>query len=120
MEDAQYLWGADLYNGGFFWEAHETWEVLWRSADKLSHRRRFLQGLIQCAAACLKAVAGDVAACKRLSGRALARLELIAADRPTPYMGLDLARFIADFRRFADAHPTDAEQRPWITLVMPR
>ena len=50
-ECEEYLWGIDLFNRGFHWEAHEAWEVLWRacpgrpvaaeSASKKSNRRIF-------------------------------------------------------------------------------
>jgi hypothetical protein len=43
----------------------------------------------------------------------------VAADRAGQYMGLDVARFIADFRRFANAHPTEVDHRPSIALSWP-
>jgi uncharacterized protein len=118
-DNAEYLWGVDLYNAGFFWEAHEAWEGLWRSAGRDPQQRRFLQGLIQCAAACLKAVAGDVEASQRLAARGLARLERACADRDGLFMGLDVARFVADFRRFAGARPLAVGDRPALRLAAP-
>ena len=118
-DDAEYLWGVDLYNCGFFWEAHEVWEALWRDPDRDLRQRRFLQALIQCAAACLKHASGDAGACRRLSARALARLEGVGADRAGLYMGLDIARFIIDFRHFADAQSTEVNRRPLIALSPP-
>ncbi len=119
VDDAEYLWGVDLYNAGFFWEAHEVWEALWRDSARDPRQREFLQGLIQCAAACLKSTAGHPEACRRLAGRALARLQELAADGATPYMGLDVAAFITAFRDFAAAHPAEVEQRPWLALAWP-
>ena len=29
-----FLWGLDLLNHGYYWEAHETWEGLWQVADQ--------------------------------------------------------------------------------------
>jgi uncharacterized protein len=118
-DNAEYLWGVDLYNAGFFWEAHEAWEGLWRSAERDPHQRRFLQGLIQCAAACLKAVAGDATASRRLTARGLLRLERVCADCDGLFMGVDVARFVADFRRFADAHPLAVDARPMLRLAPP-
>ena len=51
-----YLWGVDLYNQGYYWEAHEAWEDLWRQVETDTRPRRFLQGLIQCTAAALKEI----------------------------------------------------------------
>lgn len=115
----RYLRGVDLYNDGAFWEAHEAWEDLWRTAAPDSSVHRFLQGLIQCAAACLKAAAGDLDACRRLADRGLAHLERVHADSDGLYMGLELARFIADFRDYAAVRPTDIERRPRLSLRSP-
>lgn len=118
-DNAEYLWGVDLYNAGYFWEAHEAWEGLWRAAaSQDAVQRRFLQGLIQSAAACLKAAAGDAQACKRLAARALMRLEAAASERAgAPMMGLDLARFCAELRAFAAADPLVVARRPVLRLV---
>jgi uncharacterized protein len=114
--NADFLWGVDLYNGGFFWEAHEAWEELWRAAPLDSLQRSFLQGLIQCAAASLKAALGDTTACMRLSARALRRLERVRAGHPDRYMGLALEPFIADFRAFVAATAAGDGRGPFIEL----
>jgi hypothetical protein len=49
-----YLWGVDLFNNGFYWEAHEAWEGIWRSYDRSETPALFLQGLIKFAAAGVK------------------------------------------------------------------
>jgi hypothetical protein len=49
-----YLYGVDLFNNGYWWEAHEAWEACWIAAGRTSPAGLFLQGLIQVAAACLK------------------------------------------------------------------
>jgi predicted metal-dependent hydrolase len=116
IDNAEYLWGIDLYNHGFFWEAHEAWESLWRAAERDALQRRFLQGLIQFAAACLKATMGDAEASRRLAARALTRLERVAAERSARYMGLDVRGFVAELRRFAEAGVVAIERRPWLRL----
>ena len=47
-------WGIDLFNHGYYWEAHEAWEQLWQESVKDSAHGLVLRGLIQTAAACLK------------------------------------------------------------------
>jgi hypothetical protein len=120
-DNAEYLWGVDLYNAGYFWEAHEAWEGVWRAAaGRDDAQGRFLQGLIQCAAACLKAVAGDAPACRRLAARGLARLEQTHGDREGgTSMGVDVMRFAEDFRRFAEARPLAIADRPLLRLAVP-
>lgn len=49
-----YLTGFDLYHQGYFWEAHEAWEGLWRLATDDSVEKHLLHALILNAAAQLK------------------------------------------------------------------
>lgn len=109
-----YLWGVDLYNHGYFWEAHEVWEGVWRGAHHDVARRAFLQGLIQCSAACLKARLGDEEACRRLASRGLARLCKVSGT-DAPYMGLRVARFVAKFQAFANSS-LDFAGRPLLEI----
>lgn len=55
-ESEDYLYGCDLYNHAYWWEAHEAWEGLWRLTPKGSAQRHFIQALIQVSAAHLKIV----------------------------------------------------------------
>ena len=82
-----YLWGVDLFNRGYWWEAHEVWEALWKCSAPLVGV--YLQGLIQIGAACLKAEAGNPVGTERLVGKGRQRLERVCRAEPV-YMGLDL------------------------------
>src|SRR5262245_66687371 len=53
-ESRAYLRGLDLFNGGYYWEAHEVWEGLWKAAGRRGETAAFLKGLIQLAVAGLK------------------------------------------------------------------
>jgi len=68
--------GVDLYHAGFFWEAHEVWEGLWRAVDDVGERD-FYQGLIQLAAALLQVQVGHQRGAEKL--RAAAREKLARA-----------------------------------------
>jgi hypothetical protein len=119
-DNDEYLWGVDLYNAGYFWEAHEAWEGLWRAAEgRDAPQRSFLQGLIQCAAACLKAAAGDGQAGRRLATRAVERLEAVRGDRSARFMGVDVPGFVAELREFAASDPLVIEHRPVLRLGSP-
>lgn len=52
---SDYLFGCDLFNHGYFWEAHEFWEGLWHAAGRKGITADFLKGLIKLAAAGVKA-----------------------------------------------------------------
>jgi hypothetical protein len=49
-----YLYGIDLFNAGYYWEAHAEWESLWLEAGRRGPVADFLKGLIQLAAAGVK------------------------------------------------------------------
>lgn len=45
----EYRRGIELFNHGFYWEAHEEWEALWHAAGRAGPTADFLKGLIQLA-----------------------------------------------------------------------
>src|SRR5712692_7985241 len=49
-----YLYGIDLFNHGYYWEAHEVWEGLWHACGRTGRTAAFLKGLIKLAAAGVK------------------------------------------------------------------
>ncbi len=113
-----YLLGADLYNHGFLWEAHEAWESVWHPSKHDELQADHLQGLIQCAAACLKIPMGQPRGLARLSEAGTARLERVARESGGAYMGVDLFEFLDAVRRFAASTPTDISGRPVLTLAI--
>lgn len=118
--NAAYLWGVDLYNRGFFWEAHEAWEAAWHAAAAADPiQAELLRGLIQCAAAALKADVGAAAGARALGRRALAHLAAVTRRAGPAYMGLDLARLSREFARFLDASDRPAPGPPRLVLAIP-
>jgi Domain of unknown function (DUF309) len=53
-DDPAFLYGLALHDGGFFWEAHEIWEAVWKAAPMNGRDRLALRALIQIANAGLK------------------------------------------------------------------
>ena len=88
-----YLYGIDLFNHGYYWEAHEVWEGLWNACGRRGAVSAFFQGLIALAAAGLKVRLGNV---RGVTGHAKRAAQLFdstatAADPcEARYMGLDL------------------------------
>jgi predicted metal-dependent hydrolase len=100
--------GADLFDGGQFFAAHEAWEEHWR-VEGDPERRRLLQGLIQVAAAFHKLLnlgAADSAA--RLFTRGMAKLDAC----PTLVATLDLGAFCEAVRAYARAPARQDLDRP--------
>jgi predicted metal-dependent hydrolase len=96
--NGSYLYGVDLYNFGYWWECHETFEELWHVAGRKTPPARFLQALIQIAAGNLKRLVGAHNAAQNLWGRGVAGLE---AFEPF-YMGIDIQPFARDVRAYAE------------------
>ncbi|MFO0877050.1 MAG: DUF309 domain-containing protein [Gemmataceae bacterium] len=76
-----FLRGIDLFNHGFYWEAHEAWERCWHTMGRRGPRSLFLQGLIKLAAAAVKVREGKSKGTRHLAAGAQrcfdqARLEL--------------------------------------------
>ena len=116
-QNEEYLYGVDLYNHGFLWEAHEAWENLWHPAKHDPEQAGFLQGLIQCTAASLKVPMEQPGGLERLASIGTRRLEDVAESAGPRFMGLDVASFVAAFRAFADSRPASADERPRIELA---
>lgn len=95
--------GADLFNRGLYWEAHEAWEELWLGLE--DEPKLFVQGLIQVAAAGHKAfVQKQPRGCVKLLTSALEKL-----DRAPPgYCGVETERFLPGVHRMLD------EARRWL------
>ena len=69
-----FLWGLDLFNHGYYWEAHEAWEGLWQVADRDGPLRMLFKGLILLSAAGIKIRERKNAAAARHAKRAAALL----------------------------------------------
>lgn len=97
-----YLYGIDLFNHGYFWEAHEAWEGLWVACGREGPAAIFLQALINLAAAGFKARWGSARGMSANAATALRQLQSFAAQgglHPTHYMGLD----VRELTRYAGA-----------------
>jgi hypothetical protein len=70
LGSAPYRWGVDLFNHGYYWEAHEAWEPLWLAARQSTPHLLFFKGLILLAAAGVKIREGKPTPARRHAGRA--------------------------------------------------
>jgi uncharacterized protein len=103
-----YLYGIDLFNHGYYWEAHETWEGLWHLCGRKGTTADFLKGLIKLAAAGVKVREGNPRGIRSHTANA-ATLFRRTAERlgqtDARYLGLHLDELIA----FAESIDPDAE-----------
>jgi hypothetical protein len=99
-----FLYGIDLFNAGYWWEAHEVLEGLWHAAGIGTPAAHVLQAIIQCAAAHLKTATGRTTGARRLFEQAHKHV-LWRKDRQ---LGLDLVGMLAD----TGAYVTGDTDRP--------
>ena len=113
-----YRYGIDLFNHGYYWEAHEVWESLWRAHARTEPIARFLQALIALAAAGVKQRQDRVRGVQRHGERAKALLLQSAQplDYPRTYLGLDCEGLLDLATRLAQS--TDSTMASQIQLTL--
>jgi len=89
-QNRSYLFGVDLFNHGYYWEAHEAWETIWKGLDPVSSEAIFIQGLIQLAAACLKYTMKSKEGVLKLSQNAREKLKKVIQDEGILFCGINL------------------------------
>jgi len=107
--------GVALFNDHRFWHAHESWETIWLEAK--DPEKRFLQGLIQLAAAYHHVQRGTLRGAGRLFDAALAKLEPF----PAGYGGVDRAQVVEAAKRhrmrIAEGERIDAQEYAKLTVL---
>lgn len=91
-----YLFGIDLFNHGFYWEAHETWEQVWIELGRAGREADFIKGLIKLAAAGVKVREGRAIGVQRHAIRARELLLQVSGslsdhENADHFGGLDLS-----------------------------
>lgn len=88
-QNIHFLHGVDLFNGQFFWEAHEAWEDIWH--EEIDKRfREIIQGMIQFTAGMVKIKQGNDEGARQLFSKSLDRLQ-----NAEPYEEMGLSRAIS-------------------------
>lgn len=97
QESRAYLHGIDLFNHGYYWEAHEVWEGLWRAAGRAGPTADFLKGLIKLAAAGVKVRQGQPRGVASHAAGAAEHFRAIADEQgeDSCYLGLRLRDLLA-------------------------
>ncbi|MFL5244379.1 MAG: DUF309 domain-containing protein [Gemmataceae bacterium] len=124
-----YLYGIDLFNHGYYWEAHETWEDLWFACGRTGAMADFIKGLIQLAVAGVKVREGISEGVRRHAERAGELFEQTVSrlgGKSPHYMGLELNQLLSFSREIAanaaviKAHPTKAVEIVFGKTLRPR
>ncbi len=94
----EFCYGVDLFNHGYYWEAHESWEAVWRGCERQSPAADFLKGLIKLAAAGVKVREGRPEGVRRHAARAaelFASVQARLGEKTAGYFGLAFADLLA-------------------------
>lgn len=89
MENQFFLYGVDLYNHHYFWEAHESWELVWKLEEN-SIIKDMIKGLIQAAGGYLKILHGLERGTRKLWHRS----SLYLSRERMAEMDIDFASFL--------------------------
>ena len=73
-------YGVDLFNHGFYWEAHEAWESAWNAHGREGDQAQLLKGLIHLAACGVKARQNSRHGVQTHAARAIVLLENLRED----------------------------------------
>ena len=98
-DNRNFLLAVDFFNMGFYWEAHEEWERLWRVSGADTTVGRFLKGLIKLSAAGVKVRERSIHGVRRHAASAGEMFADVAAEADLDaYCGLEFTRlqFAAD------------------------
>jgi hypothetical protein len=90
-ENETWHWAIDLFNHGYYWEAHEAWESLWHAAGRHGPTAEFLKGLIKLAAAGVKAREGRAAGVQLHAARAA---QLLASSGASTMFGVNVEQLV--------------------------
>ena len=71
LTNEDYLYSLDLFNHGYYWEAHVWWEAMWNAHNRQGPMADLLKGLIKLAAAGVKEELGQTEASRGHQDRAL-------------------------------------------------
>lgn len=115
----EYCYAVDLWNAGYYWEAHEQWEALWHAAGRGGVTADFFKALIKLAAAGVKAREGRPEGVLRHLRRAIQLFQQVFANAASQsnftledrYWGMkwqDLLKVLEDIRQMVTRIPSQA------------
>ena len=90
VRSVRFLEGVGLFNKGYYWEAHEVWEDVWRNEEE--DVKTFAQGFVQVAAANSFVNLAKLASAKYLFEKALEKFRQF----PSSQCGVDVEKLILD------------------------
>jgi uncharacterized protein len=103
----KFLRGVELFNAGYYWEAHEVWEELWHVERRQGPTAEVLKALIKLAAAGVKVREGRENGVRTHCHRAAASFAAAAGQGGPRQLGLDLDFWARCCEELAENPPKD-------------
>jgi uncharacterized protein len=114
----EYLHAIDLFNHGYYWEAHEAWEELWHAAGRRGVIADYLKALIKFAAAGVKVREGRIPGVRRHAQRAIELFRIVQAEIANPdFCGFVIEKLIAIAQRIAASPPASTQTTAPVEIV---
>jgi uncharacterized protein len=113
-DSLHYLVGLDLFNHGYYWEAHEAWESLWHACGRRGPSATYFKALIQLAVAGVKAREQRPDGVLKHARRAK---ELFAEIDAEHWMGLSLRELMAHAEEIIADPPTSRDPAAGVEIV---
>jgi hypothetical protein len=110
-QSSLYLRGTELFNAGYYWEAHEVWESLWHAHGRRGTTATLLRALIKLAAAGVKIRERRPDGARTHATRASVLLDQCRQQSGSHQLGLDLGLCIAHCREIVRNVPVDPRER---------
>lgn len=95
-----YLFGLDLYNHQYFWEAHVYWEACWHKVGRKGTVANFLKSLILLSAGRLKDLLNQP---EPASTHWLRSVELLESVDSSSFMGIDTDKLKRDIEKLRES-----------------
>ena len=98
-DNRHFLLAIDYFNHGYYWEAHEEWDRLWRASGPETLIGKFLKGLVKLSAAGVKVREKSIHGVRRHAASAGEVFADVAAEAESDrYCGLEFTtlQFAAD------------------------
>lgn len=92
----EYLYGIDLFNHAYWWEAHEALEAVWIAAGRKTQTGFFIQGIIQVSVAHLKRHQRFHDVAQRMAHDGLEKMHGVNGV----YLGIDIRQFRENVKRY--------------------
>jgi len=106
-KSVRFLRGVELFNAGYYWEAHVVWEELWHAAGRRGPTADVLRALIKLAAAGVKVREGRENGVRSHCGRAALLFASAAEQAGVFQLGLNLHLWALRSRELAQNPPRD-------------